>query len=377
MAERWILQFCHCHYGPFLDVARQYATLFQGTSYKVLTVYLTGEPSESARQGSASDEVIFLNFSSKAVGGLKLAAICALKKIVASRNFALVIAHRAKPIYIACLATKLPVLGVHHAFGDYKRISRRWFANAFRQRLSLLGVSDAVRDDIRGRLPDWPAERIETLHNRLDVTAARTEVVPRDVARQELGLATDAIVIGNVGRLHADKDQVTLIAGFAKALPKLPAGTLLAIAGSGPLENALRQQIAQLGIADHVRLLGQVSNVRRLFAAFDLFVLSSDHEPFGMVILEAMAAGVPVMATDCGGAPEVVCHADMLFGLRDTAGLAEKLVAFLKCDTIARQELCTEAATRLESAFSDDAARQRFHAMPMVESALAAGFRTS
>ena len=288
MAERWILQFCHCHYGPFLDVARQYATLFQGTSYKVLTVYLTGEPSESARQGSASDEVIFLNFSSKAVGGLKLAAICALKKVAASRNFALVIAHRAKPIYIACLATKLPVLGVHHAFGDYKRISRRWFANAFRQRLSLLGVSDAVRDDIRGRLPDWPAERIETLHNRLDVTAARTEVVPRDVARQELGLATDAIVIGNVGRLHADKDQVTLIAGFAKALPKLPAGTLLAIAGSGPLENALRQQIAQLGIADHVRLLGQVPNVRRLFAAFDLFVPSSEHEPFGMVILEAM-----------------------------------------------------------------------------------------
>ena len=121
MAERWVLQFCHCHYGPFLDVARQYAALFKDHPYKVLTVYLTGEPSESAVTGSASDEVIFLNFCSKDVSGLKISAILALRKIVASRDIALVIAHRFKPIYIACLATGLPVIGVHHAFGDYKR----------------------------------------------------------------------------------------------------------------------------------------------------------------------------------------------------------------------------------------------------------------
>ena len=75
MSGRWILQFCHCHYGPFLDVARQYAALFKETPYKVLTVYLTGEPTDEAITGSASDEVIFLNFSSKQVGGLKLAAM--------------------------------------------------------------------------------------------------------------------------------------------------------------------------------------------------------------------------------------------------------------------------------------------------------------
>ena len=48
MAERWVVQFCHCHYGPFLDVARQYAALFAGGPYKVLTVYLTGKPSDKA-----------------------------------------------------------------------------------------------------------------------------------------------------------------------------------------------------------------------------------------------------------------------------------------------------------------------------------------
>ena len=81
MAHRWILQFCHSHYGPFTDVARQYAALFQGTDFKVLTVYLTGESSESVREGSASDEVVFILAMSTGariharVGGLKAEGI--------------------------------------------------------------------------------------------------------------------------------------------------------------------------------------------------------------------------------------------------------------------------------------------------------------
>ncbi len=78
--EPWVLQFCHGYDGPFLDCARQYAVLFKGTEYKVCTVYLTGKPSDDVVQGSASDEVIFLNYSSKQVRGLKLAAIADFKK---------------------------------------------------------------------------------------------------------------------------------------------------------------------------------------------------------------------------------------------------------------------------------------------------------
>ena len=370
MSGRWILQFCHCHYGPFLDVARQYAALFKETPYKVLTVYLTGEPTDEAITGSASDEVIFLNFSSKQVGGLKLAAIGALKTIAASRDFAFVIAHRAKPTYIACLATKLPVISVHHAFGDYRRASRRWFANAFRNRLSLLAVSNAVRDDIRRCLPGWSADKIETLHNRLDVSSVEAEIIPRDAARETLGLPHDSLVIGNVGRLHPDKDQATLLAGFAKALPNLPEGVLLAIAGSGPLENSLKEQTISLGIANRVRFLGQVPNVRRLFSAFDLFVLSSDHEPFGMVLLEAMAAGVPVIATDCGGAPEVIADRNALFNLGDSQGLARQLIAFCNLPASDRSMRIRNARERLSEAFSDTAAAKRFFSLSMVEKAM-------
>lgn len=359
-AERWVLQFCHGYDGPFLDCARQYAALFVGTPYKVCTVYLTGKPSVVVEQGSASDEVIFLDYSSRDVRGLKLKAIRDLKRIAASRNFKFCIAHRFKPIYVALLGSDLPVIGVHHAFGDYKRRTRQLFANFFRKRLALLGVSNAVRDDMRACLPNWPVERIETLYNRIDIAAVQAEQVSREVAREHLGLPQGAWVVGNVGRLHPDKDQTTLIRGFALALPDLPAGSLLAIMGSGRLEASLKALAEELGVSASVRFLGQVSNGRRYFKAFDVFALTSDHEPFGMVLLEAMAAGVPVLATDCGGAAEVVGSLGSVFPLRDERALASVLQHGVG------KKVDGHVWDSLHSRFSDETAKRRFALLPLV-----------
>ncbi len=356
-AQRWVLQFCHGYDGPFLDCARQYAVLFKGTPYKVCTVYLTGAPSAEVERGSASDEVIFLDYSSAQVRGLKLAAIRDFRRIVASRDFALCIAHRFKPIYVALLGSDLPVIGVHHAFGDYKRRSRQLFANFFRKRLALLGVSNAVRDDMRACLPDWPAERIETLYNRIDVEAVQAEQVSCEQARAHLDLPQDAWVVGNVGRLHPDKDQATLIRGFAQALPQLRDGSLLAIMGTGRLESALRALALELGVSESVRFLGQVANGRRYFKAFDVFALTSDHEPFGMVLLEAMAAGVPVICSDCGGGREVVDGEGLLVAFGQPAALAG---ALRDCSLSPLDP--SLPARRLSLCFSDQAARVRFWA---------------
>ena len=359
-SESWVLQFCHGYDGPFLDCARQYAALFLGTPYKVCTVYLTGQPSEEVVQGSASDEVIFLDYSSRDVRGLKLRAVRDIRKIAATRRFSFCIAHRFKPVYVALLGTALPVIGVHHAFGDYKRRSRRLFANFYRKRLALLGVSNAVRDDIRACLPDWSAERIETLYNRIDVEAVQAEQVPRSAARSFLGLPEHAWVVGNVGRLHPDKDQATLIRAFAQALPGLPAGSLLAIMGSGRLEASLKSLAAELGIAEQARFLGQVPHGRRYFKAFDLFALTSDHEPFGMVLLEAMAAGVPVVCSDCGGGAEVVMDARMRFTLRSCDELADRLLHIAQLTSIEAAKYGERQRTDLGRDFSDRAARARF-----------------
>ena len=173
------MQICHGYDGPFLDCARQYAVLFADTPYKVMTVYLSGKYDAQVEAGSASDEVVFLEYSSKALRGLKLGAIRAIRRLVSERNFALCIAHRSKPAYVAMLGSKLPVIGIHHAFGDYQRKSRQLFANLFRKRLYLFGVSDAVRDDLRACLPGWPQQRIQTLYNRIDLEAVQSEQLSR------------------------------------------------------------------------------------------------------------------------------------------------------------------------------------------------------
>lgn len=364
--ERHVLQFCHGYDGPFLDCARQYASLFAGTGYKVTTVFLTGAADPEVAACCESDEVLFMEFSSSAIRGLKLGAIRALRKIAASRSFSFCIAHRFKPIYIALLATDLPVIGVHHAFGDYQRRSRKLFAHLFRKRLSLLGVSDAVRDDMRKCLPKWPTGRIRTLYNRLDIQAVQASQLPRAEARADLGLPAQAFIVGNVGRLHPDKDQATLIQGFAKALPQLPAGSQLVIMGKGRLEHDLKAQANELGIAAQVNFLGQVPDARRFFRAFDVFALSSDHEPFGMVLLEAMAAGVPLLATACGGAKEVVEGVGILFPLGDADHLAQGLQHLAQLDDAQRQACAELMLARLHERFSDQAVRDTFWQLPQV-----------
>jgi glycosyltransferase involved in cell wall biosynthesis len=353
--QLWVLQFCHGYDGPFLDCARQYASLFSGRSYRVCTVYLTGKPCPEVVMGSASDDVIFLGYESRDVRGMKWAAIRDLERIVASRRFEFCIAHRFKPIYISLLASKLPVIGVHHAFGDYKRRTRQLFVNFFRQRLFLLGVSDAVRDDVRSSLHRWSSDRIVTLYNRIDAAAIRAAQYSREAAREYLQLTQDAWVVGSVGRLHPDKDQATLLRGFAQALPALPSNSILAIMGSGRLETSLKELALRLGIHESVVFLGQIPNGRRYFKAFDVFALTSDHEPFGMVLLEAMAAGIPIICSDCGGASEVVVNSGALFPLGDQMRLASALVS-----VATRGGEFDLTYTDALARFSDEAARQRF-----------------
>ncbi|QIB52989.1 glycosyltransferase [Pseudomonas sp. OIL-1] len=360
---QWVLQLCHGYDGPFMDCARQYAALFKDTEYKVCTVYLTGAASEEVRRGSASDDVVFLDYSSRQLRGLKLGAITAVRRLAAARAYQLCIAHRFKPTYVALLATSLPVIGIQHAFDVYRKRSRQLLANLFRERLFLLCVSDAVRDDVRSCLRSWSSRRIETLYNRIDVRAVQADQLERSEARAVLGLREDGWIVGNVGRLHSDKDQATLINGFALALPALPSQSLLVIIGTGKLEADLKRLAICLGIAERVVFLGQVPQARRYFKAFDAFALTSDNEPFGMVLLEAMAADLHLICSDCGGAPEVMGDCGQLFSFGDEAALASCLIEAAR---ISGQELKIyqrDMRRKLDAVFSDQAVRETFWAM--------------
>ena len=369
MDEPWVLQLCHGYAPPFDDVARQWTALFDDKPVKVLTVFLTGANDASVVSRVGGDEVLFWQYQSKDLKGLKLAQISRLRALHQQYQFKFALSHRYKSIYIAGCVPGLQVVGICHAFGVFKRWTRRWFAVSRRRNLMLVGVSNAVRDDIRSSLPWFPQRCIQTLYNRIDFDALKANQIPREEAREQMGLPMGGYLFANVARLHPDKDQKTLLRGFARVADRL-ADSQLVIVGTGRLEPELKVLANELGIADKVVFMGRLEQAWLYYQAFDSFVLSSDHEPFGMVLLEAMAAGLPVACTDCGGGAEVVGDDQWLFKLNDDRALADCMVRLYALTGESQQQADMrreKSRSRIFEFFSDQAAKQVFWQLPFMQ----------
>jgi glycosyltransferase involved in cell wall biosynthesis len=142
---------------------------------------------------------------------------------------------------------------------------------------------------------------LSVLGNGIELYAWRPDARTRTAARRELGLADEFLWLA-VGRLDAVKDYQALLNAFAR----VPETARLLIAGSGPLQSELVQQAARLGLGERVRFLGFEPQVKRWMKAADGFILTSRYEGLPMVLLEAGACGLPVVATDVAGSREVV-----------------------------------------------------------------------
>jgi len=145
----------------------------------------------------------------------------------------------------------------------------------------------------------------------------------RAAARAALGLAPDDLLAIQIAALAPHKSQTTLLQAAAALAGRVPRLRVW-IAGEGPLEATLRAEHRALGLGERVRFLGFRDDVVPLLRAADLFVLSSYLEGLGTSVLDAMAAGLPVVATEVGGVPEIVRHeaTGLLVRPRDPAALA-------------------------------------------------------
>lgn len=129
----------------------------------------------------------------------------------------------------------------------------------------------------------------------------------RQETRRKWCLSESQVVVGTVGRLDEQKGHCYLIDAFPGILEKHP-DVVLVFVGDGPLRARLEHQACQRGVFDACHFVGFVEDIETAYPAFDLFVLSSIYEPFGLVLLEAMASCVPVVASDVDGVPEFVDH---------------------------------------------------------------------
>ncbi len=147
--------------------------------------------------------------------------------------------------------------------------------------------------------------RIRVVPNGIEVEAVARAETGRDRTRAALGLAPGAPVILTVANLRPPKG-LEVLTRTAERLHTSPLPWVWLIAGEGPLATSLAAELAERGLATHVRLLGFRRDVPALLAACDVFCLTSNREGVPVSILEAMAAGKPVVATDVGGVRELV-----------------------------------------------------------------------
>jgi glycosyltransferase involved in cell wall biosynthesis len=186
------------------------------------------------------------------------------------------------------------------------------------------------------------ASRVMTIPNGVDAM----RLTPRDRAREELGVAADQPVIGFVGRLVEQKAPHVLIGAFAQAARVEPRARL-AIVGNGPLMEPMKKLAGEMGVADRVIWLGE-RDAREVFAAFDVFALSSRKEGLPYVVLEAMAVGLPVVATKSAGV-EILVEPGVSGEVVETDNTDAFAQALIRLTTDARYH-ATASAAALERA---------------------------
>jgi sugar transferase (PEP-CTERM/EpsH1 system associated) len=208
---------------------------------------------------------------------------------------------------------------------------KNWRRQRIRQLLSpLITEFVAVSRDLARWLVDEvriPARKVHTIRNGVDTLLFSPH--GRDDTRRALGIPEGSIAIGTVGRLDPVKDHPGLLRAFSRIAsdPRLQ----LFIAGGGPCQPDLAEEARSLGLARRVHFLGERDDVPRILPGFDIFVLPSLGEGMSNTILEAMATGLPVIATDVGGNPELVLHGvtGLLVEPRSTTSLAAALSRYV------------------------------------------------
>lgn len=239
-----------------------------------------------------------------------------------------------------------------HAFSRFVRL-----VASRSSRTRLLAISEAVRDSFVAD-DESLAARSRVILNAIDVERFAREAGSPEAMRRELGLANAYPVAGVVGHLAECKNQLGVLDAFANVLAREPRARLVVVgaelfkSGAQSYETRLRERAAQPDLKGRVIFLGNRSDVPVVMSALDLLVVNSEAEPFGLVMLEAMACGTPVIATAAGGVPEIITHNETgwLVPVGDAEALASAIVE-LSHDADLRRAISIAARLHVEEKF--------------------------
>jgi glycosyltransferase involved in cell wall biosynthesis len=249
----------------------------------------------------------------------------------------------------------VPVVINHDHTNDTRRAESRLllaldrFSNRFASHI--VAVSASCRNFLITR-ESIPANDVTLVPNAIDLLRFSPAVARRDQARLELGLPASARVVAGVGRLNPQKNFALFLDVAAQLAPRFPDLHFL-LAGDGPEEKMLREKAAALGIADRVTFSGYVADTRLVYLAADVLLMPSRYEGLPMTLLEAMAMGLPVVASQLDGIAEVIGDGREGFLVpSDEAALFVERTAALLQDAELSSCIAQNARAKIEASFS-------------------------
>jgi glycosyltransferase involved in cell wall biosynthesis len=211
----------------------------------------------------------------------------------------------------------------------------------------IIAISPAIRGELLTTYRIGRADQYEVVPLGFDLAPfAAVDDRARQEARRALGIPAEALVISTVGRLTAIKQHRLFLDTVKRVVDAEPRAIAL-IAGDGELRGDLEAHAAALGISDRVRMLGWRRDLATIYAATDVFLLTSRNEGTPVALIEAMATGVPGVSTDVGGVGDVMGgDTGRMAPFGDAAGLASAIVELLS-DPALRAQLGARARARV------------------------------
>ena len=268
------------------------------------------------------------------------------------------------------LGPSVPVIGIIRGLSNTERTPRlRIFLDRLTMPLVDVYISNSRRVAEALIARGFPRRKIQVCPTGIDPRPF-LEAPPKDQARALLDLPQGGLIATCVANLRPVKDHPLLFDACAR-LWRQGMEFLLLLAGGGPEEKELRARAVREGYEGRIRFLGLVKEIPAVLAASDVFVLASHSEGLPRSLMEAMAAGLPVVATDVGGVCELMVHEEtgLLVPKGDSGGFARAIGRLLN-DAGQRRSMGRAGQKRIEEAFHIRIAARRFETL--IEAAVAA-----
>jgi len=332
--------------------------------FNVIFIYLSGYGVEKNLIEDAGYKVLYL-CNKKRIRIFSFPILFKLIKILKEYKIDIIHGHAHKPTVYGTIAAM--IAGTPVVFAQVYGLSRtrnlkRKLINLFilKKVSKIITVSEAVREDVLKTNPFVQSDKVVPIGDFIDYRRYADVPLTKPQAKKRLNLSQNSFIFGTVGRLAPTKGQIYLVRAFKKVKEALPSVELIFV-GDGRLRNQLEEQAAKTPYVDSIHFLGRRNDVPESLKAMDIFVFPSIAEGLPLALMEAMAAGIPCIASAAGGIPEMIANRETGFLVppKNDGVLAEAMIKMANLPEKKLAEIRKKAQNRIREVYSHQVVRNR------------------